>query len=328
MARKSNFARMFRVLEMLRSNRYGLHIKRIAEAVEVTDRTIRRDLQTLQSEGCFPIYSEETPRGTVWKMDESARNSMMVPISEEEALALILAQKVLENRAGDSTLSESLKSVLQKLESQRDKSFKRHLSTIEESIVSSPFDAKIPDAIFPTCPEVMKAIETKRQLRFDYEDWNGNVTGGRMVAPLAYVISQKRPYLVAHCYLRGELRKFVPERISNLEVTDRIVQEEFEFDSKEYANHSMGGHDAEPEDVLLWIAPWIARHFTENYNLPEQNIYESDGKVLMEFRIGLNWTLIWWLSQFGPNVEVMEPVHLREWIAGFLSEASEQYIEG
>ena len=68
-------------------------------------------------------------------------------------------------------------------------------------------------------------------------------------------------------------------------------------------------------------------YFTRNLSFPDQRLFEEDGGHFLHFRLGANWSLVWWISRFGPNVEVLEPEHLRGWVAEFLAEAAAQYDE-
>ena len=173
----------------------------------------------------------------------------------------------------------------------------------------------------------MAAIEKRLKVSFDYRNREGEETQDRLLTPLAFIVAKSRVFLVGHCYLRSKIRQFAPERMENVRLTNRPVAEDFDFDPKAYAESSLGGFHAEPENVLLRISPWMRDYFARNLSFPDQRLFEEDGEHFLRFRLGPNWSLVWWISQFGPNVEILESEHLCDWVAEFLAEAAAQYDE-
>ena len=69
MPRNQEVIRQWRVLHALESSRHGIALDTLAKELEVTTRTIRRDLAALQEAG-FPLYDTHDENGRVrWRLD-------------------------------------------------------------------------------------------------------------------------------------------------------------------------------------------------------------------------------------------------------------------
>ena len=69
MPRNQEVIRQWKVLHALESSRHGVTIAALAADLDVTTRTIRRDLAALQEAG-FPLFDERDEDGRVhWRLD-------------------------------------------------------------------------------------------------------------------------------------------------------------------------------------------------------------------------------------------------------------------
>ena len=69
MPRNQEVIRQWKVLHALESSRHGVSIDALASELEVTTRTIRRDLAALQEAG-FALYDERDEDGHArWRID-------------------------------------------------------------------------------------------------------------------------------------------------------------------------------------------------------------------------------------------------------------------
>lgn len=327
MARYEKTGRMYRILEMLRSSRYGLHIDQIARDLECSPRTVRRYLDALTSEALYPIYSEKTARGTVWKLVDTYKDAPPIPISPEEINAIIMARKLLASKGGESDITRALDSILQKLKSQRPVEMRRIVDYADAVVVSTPLHDNLPGALIPHFEMVIEAMRKRLKLRISYRKLNTLAPTTRLIAPLAFCISEGRVYLVAHCYLRGEIRQFRLDRIESIELTDEPVTEHFNFDAEEYAQSSFGLWHTQPEQVLLWIEDWMTDHFSHYPAHPTQELFQENAKHYLRMHIGVNRPLVNWIARFGASMEVVEPSSLRKLVAEFLRQAADRYKE-
>ena len=93
MPRNQEVIRQWRVLHALESSRHGATIDALAGELDVTTRTIRRDLAALQEAG-FPLYDERDEEGRArWRLDGQVLKGLETGFTLAELCALYLSRK-------------------------------------------------------------------------------------------------------------------------------------------------------------------------------------------------------------------------------------------
>src|ERR1041384_2998615 len=84
----------------MESSRHGVSIDALASDLDVTTRTIRRDLAALQEAG-FPLFDERDDDGHVrWRLDGQVLKGLEAGFTLAELCALYLSRNLLESVAG------------------------------------------------------------------------------------------------------------------------------------------------------------------------------------------------------------------------------------
>ena len=100
MPRNQEVIRQWKVLHALESSRHGATIDALAGELDVTTRTIRRDLAALQEAG-FPLYDERDEDGRAhWRLDGQVLKGLETGFTLAELCALYLSRNLLEAVAG------------------------------------------------------------------------------------------------------------------------------------------------------------------------------------------------------------------------------------
>lgn len=72
----------------------------------------------------------------------------------------------------------------------------------------------------------------------------------------------------------------------------------------------------------------IAKHLAETPLSADQKLtLQNDDRVLLEATITQTLELKWWLQGFGDNIEVLEPVSMREKFKGVAAKLTEIYSD-
>ena len=96
MPRNQEVIRQWKVLHALESSRHGTTIPALAAELNVTTRTIRRDLAALQEAG-FPLFDERDEDGGVrWRLDGQVLKGLETGFTLQELCALYLSRNLLE----------------------------------------------------------------------------------------------------------------------------------------------------------------------------------------------------------------------------------------
>ena len=188
--------RMFEIIQLLRNAKQPRTAQHIAETLEVTKRTVYRDIAALQAMR-VPV---EGAAGVGYIM----RPGFDLPpinfdVEEAEAITVGLA---LIARTGDRGLNRAARSAAQKL---------TEATQMSDTLFASTWGVKEPELVDLTT--VRRAIREERKLKIGYENAAGEVTS-RTIWPIAIAYHSEAIVIAARCELRRDLRNFRPDRIS------------------------------------------------------------------------------------------------------------------
>jgi predicted DNA-binding transcriptional regulator YafY len=200
--------RLYAIVERLRAAASPVSARRLAEHFEVSVRTIERDLLALQESG-VPIYAQ-TGRTGGYVLDAS-RTLPPVNFTPEEATAIAVA---LGTRNA-TPLAQAAGSALAKLLAAMAPEDREAARRLDRRVVRYEPITERPSRVSRL---VEQAIVQHLVLRLGYTDKMGAPTE-RTVEPVAVVGVQPNWYLVAWCRLRGDLRSFRFDRITDATLT-------------------------------------------------------------------------------------------------------------
>lgn len=200
-------SRLFEIIQILRQAKKPVTAQHMAEQLEVTARSVYRDIVVLQGMR-VPIEGE---RGIGYILRPGFdMPPLMFSIEETEAIVLALA---MVERAGDRELAQAAKRVSGKIAASLPEPLGRILSTTALhawgfSAVSTTVDLG----------RVRRAVRDEEKLKLIYRDETGNETN-RMIRPIALIYYSEVANIVAWCELRQAIRNFRGDRILACETT-------------------------------------------------------------------------------------------------------------
>lgn len=196
--------RLFQITQILRNKRL-VTAKQLAERLEVSERTIYRDIQDLSVSG-VPIESEA---GVGYML----RHSLDIPpimFDADELEAMILGVKMITAWSGNE-LAKSAQSALDKIEAVIPNELQQN---IQNSKLFVPTFA-IPNQHKENFESLRQAINGKYQITISYQKLDGEYSK-RILSPLGLYYWGKVWTLVAWCHLRSAFRVFRIDRMSHL----------------------------------------------------------------------------------------------------------------
>lgn len=198
-------ARLLRLLSLFQGRRYWSGHD-LAERLEVTPRTLRRDVDKLRSLG-YPIHSTAGVEGGY----QLGSGSTMPPLllDDEEAVAVALGLRSAATGAVEGIEEASVRA-LSKMEQILPQRLARRVAAMQSAIVSTPRGQAAVDA--RTLSAIAGACRDNESLRFRYLDHAGT-TSSRAVEPHRVVHTGRRWYLVAWDTARKDWRTFRVDRI-------------------------------------------------------------------------------------------------------------------
>jgi len=205
--------RLFDVIQVLRAAKKPVTAAQLADELEVTVRTIYRDVATLQARR-VPI--EGAPGlGYVLRKGFDLP-PLMFTVDEVEAITVGAR---LVQRLRDSELQQAAKRVLDKVTVVLPESLRSH-------VTGAPFYVSSGSAVSPRgvdVAQVRSAIRDRRKMRISYVDEKSKRTR-RTIWPLAMAYYVDVTLIGAWCELRKDFRNFRVERIA----ASRVLAQRFQ----------------------------------------------------------------------------------------------------
>lgn len=200
--------RLFQLVQILRRGRITT-AARIAAEIEVSERTVYRDIADLMANG-IPIEGE----AGVGYLLPAAFDLPPLMFDRFEIEALVVGARMVTTWT-DSELARSARSALGKVEQVLPEPLKARLGTTR---VFAPDVAVAKDA-HVALPAIRAALEEQRVLEFDYESATRELTQ-RRVRPLGLFFWGKVWTLAAWCELREDFRSFRIDRMQHARALD------------------------------------------------------------------------------------------------------------
>lgn len=202
-------SRLFEIIQILRLARKPVTAAGMAETLEVTPRSIYRDIAALQAMR-VPI---EGGRGIGYILRPGFDlPPLMFSIEETEAIVLALA---LLARTGDEELKAAAGRVNQKITG----AVPEPLRLAFRSQALHAWGTVAPSPVGVDLALMRRAIRDERKLGIDYRDELGRATE-RTIRPIALIYYSETANIVAWCELRQAIRNFRADRVEHCEATD------------------------------------------------------------------------------------------------------------
>jgi predicted DNA-binding transcriptional regulator YafY len=197
--------RLLQIIQILRRNRRPVAGSVIAFELEVSLRTIYRDIETLMIDG-VPITGEA---GVGYVLGEGYDLPPLM-FKADEIEAIILGLQWVKRR-GDNELIRAAEDAIAKIGVILPKDLKPVL--YDSGLVVPPsFWGEIDNI---DVAAIRRAIRTQNKVQFNYKREDGQQTK-RIIWPIAISYFDKQRLIIAYCELRKDLRTFRTDRAENL----------------------------------------------------------------------------------------------------------------
>jgi predicted DNA-binding transcriptional regulator YafY len=203
--------RLFDIIQRLRSAKGPLTAASLAAQLEVTVRTVYRDIATLQARR-VPI---EGAAGIGYVLRCGFDLPPLMFTTEEVDAVAVGAEMV--RRLKDPALQDAAASVMAKLAVVLPDATRAYFGAAPFYV--SEGDARVPEGV--DLSEIRSAIRDRRKLRLHYADEQGRLTR-RTVWPIALAYYVDVTLIAAWCELRTDYRHFRVDRIEALSLLDEI----------------------------------------------------------------------------------------------------------
>lgn len=295
----------------------------VAEELEISERTARRDLEALGMAG-IPVYSQ-AGRGGGWSLLGGARTDLS-GLTAAEARTLFLVAG-----PGSSATPEA-KSALRKLVQALPETFRADAEAAASAVMLDPASwGAAPPTPPPFLDDLQRAVVDGVQVELGYGDRHGTETQ-RTISPLGLVQKGQTWYLVAGTD-KG-VRTFRVWRVRSVDRTDVPVARPPGFDLAETWAEVVAEMDqrrmAQGVEALAEadVVGQLRFHWGSDLVVDEDARLRPDGRVPVTIA-GSSWQMVVdQLAGYGGALEVLSPAPARARLAELGAELVARYREG
>lgn len=301
--------RLLSVLLLLQVHR-RLTARELANRLEVSERTIHRDMEALGAAG-FPVFAERGIGGG-WMLVEGYKTNL-TGLNKDEIQALFLTKplRVLADLGLDKASDAALIKLSAALPS-------AHRDSAEQARQRIHVDAsgwKRSDESISSLPTLQEAVWKERKLQFTYLRGGDCEPVDRLVDPLGLVAKGSVWYLVAA--VEGEIRSYRVSRITDPRIMDQPCVRARDFDLADHWEKSTASFKATlPQyKATVRVAPDVFPRigFAGRFARIEQvEGPDAEGWLRVCLRFDVEEMACEWALSFGSRMEVLEPESLRE----------------
>ncbi|NET57974.1 MAG: WYL domain-containing transcriptional regulator [Symploca sp. SIO2E6] len=284
----------------------------LAEALEVSERTIRSDLAFLRDRFHAPLEFNHKQghhyTNPEWRLPSIA-------LSQGELFALTLGARMLEAYSG-FTYTKELRSAVKRLSERMPEQTWVDLQQIADERVIFRTGAET----YPN-PEIWKrlveACRNYRQVWMRYFTASRNTESERILDPyLLDIYRGTNPYVIGFCHQRQTIRWFRVDRIRELKLLEEKFIRDPNFNAQEHLSKifqsEVGGNRV---PVTIWFDAPTAPYVRERrWHVSQEIQQHPDGSLTLHLVVGGLQELKRWVLGYGKGAVVLEPPELVEMV--------------
>jgi len=325
MPRNQEVIRQWKVLHALESSRHGATIDALDDDLQVTTRTIRRDLAALQEAG-FPLFDERDEDGRAhWRLEGQALKGLETGFTLAEICALYLSRNMLEAVAG-TPFQRDLTLAFTRLEKMLSPRMREFLDRLPQVLVAKAGPrARGADA----SPDIVaRLLEATLHYRVATMKYN-SVSSGRMkdyvIHPYRLAFAQGGLYLLAYVPEYKDVRTFAIDRIAAVSLDKQTFTPNRAIPDDVFGN-SLGVNTGPASRVDIAFDKRVAPYVRARVWHPSQTLRESDeGGLVLTLDVCHDAALRSWILSWGASARVLSPPSLAAEIRADLTNATAQY---
>ena len=295
--------RLFTITYLL-LERGSITASELAERLEVSIRTVYRDIEVLSQAG-IPVYSVKGKGGGIRMMPDFVLSKSLLSREEQgEVLGALQALQAVEKPGPDRAALDKLRGLF---------------GTQNPDWVRVDFGGwGNPDK--DQFPLIKTAILKRQRLKFTYYASDAGVSS-RVVEPLQLWFKGRAWYLHAYCLVRDDYRTFKLTRIKDCVLLP------------EKSEHGLPAKDSPPRQAAmnkqivrlkLWVDAGQAYRVYDEFE-PEDIERLKDGSFLIRAAYPEDDWVYGLILSFGPAMTVLQPLSVRRVIQAKLSQTLENY---
>jgi predicted DNA-binding transcriptional regulator YafY len=294
----------------------------LGEQLEVSYKTIQRDIDFMRDRLELPVEYDPAKHGFYYTTPVASFPT--VSVSEGEVVALLVAQKAIEQYRG-TPFEKPIASAFHKLAGSMHSELGISLHALSEAFSFKPSSLSGRD--LEDFQRIADAVVARRVMRFTYRGLEGKEAEDREIEPYHLGCIADQWYLIGKDRKRRAIRTFALPRIRRPLMTEETFSLPKGFRIGNFLADSFSAFEArKATHVVLKLDSFAARLAGERIWHRSQKVTRSrDGSAKLSLRVGLAPDLENWILSWGDHAEVISPASLRRRVLERLKSAAGLY---
>ncbi len=306
----SSFTRIYKIDEMIRFGRFR-SVKQVAEELEISQRSIDRDLEKMRYElGADIEYNRRAQRY------EYAGNAITLPgqwLDKNEMAIILIAEKALRMYTHTGFADEvhpAFNHFLDPVRSKKD--VMEHIKELCKSVYFYRSFEPI-RGLRREFSIVLAAIMENKRLSIEYLSSKSDLGKRRQIEPYTLINNNGVWQVVGRCLRERRIKTFALDSIFDPIVEDFYFSVPEKYNPFDYFHHQFETlKKKNPVDIKLRISFPSSSYIKEILWHPTQKIKENrDRSVILTMKCNITDYLIKWILQMSEDVVILQPDDLK-----------------
>lgn len=302
-----------RIIELDRMIQLGrmTSTRQAAQDLEVSRRTIERDLETLREDfGAEPVYNRQR------KCYEYSGKAFPLPaqwLDRNEIALILIAEKALRIYTHTGFADEvhpAFNRFLNPIRSHED--VMEHIRELCKSVYFYRSFEPV-RGLRKEFSIVVSAIMDRKRLSLEYASARHVAGSRRQLEPYTLINNNGIWHVVGRCLRERKIKTFALDRIYEPVIEDYFFEVPDEYDPFEYFHHQFETlQKKKPVEIKLKIFPSTASYIKEVLWHPTQKVKEDKhGSIILTMQCNITNHLIKWILQMAEDVVILQPEELK-----------------
>lgn len=316
----SKSIRLIKLENALQKNRY-MSVDDLCDELEVSRRTVLRDIQNLMNDFNAPIEYDRLHKGYHYTDETFMVKNVLV--SEGELVAITSILPLLE-RYNNTPLKDTISKIYDTIASMLPNQVEVQTSLLNDVQFIADAIPVIEEEVFSA---IFKAIRLHETIIFDYRSISSIEYKPHSMNPYKIYCQKGDWYVVGYCHNHKNFSTYTLARMKNVTPTTKFEPDP-EYDKKVHIDPNFGiwNNDNPPQKIELLFDKSINTYILERTWHKNQECHQNeDGSVYLSFTSNQDQETLYWVMKFGSKVKVLNPPSLRDKVIEELKNALNNY---
>jgi len=303
---------LLRLIELLQSGR-PYNSSQLAATINVSRRTVFRDLRLLEESGIPLLFNEE-------RQGYAIHSSVMLPTGDftlDETLSLLTLCHSLGDAERGIPFQRSAQSAGMKLLSNLPHRLREYVGehTDDVSVRLEPSN-RLTEAQ-PAYDQICRALSERRQARISYQSLDEGQVISTALSPYRVLFSRRSWYVIGRSSLHREVRTFNVSRILRVELLDTRYRVPTRFNLDRYLGNAwhLIREPRARKNVVVRFQKLVAQNVAEvRWHKTQKLVWRKDGSLDFHATVDGLREIVWWILGYGCQAEVIKPAELRDMV--------------